>query len=534
MKIVITTDKKGSAIDRLAHMNAKRMDGIETVIIPVHPKRPDEESLNLFLNEIKNADIWDVHYWKTGVKLLTLFPEETKNIKKILTHQNEHNIEGDWEWKNFEWDIIVAKNEWQKKKLEAQGYKVEFIRHAIEFDNFKWTFDKTRDRDFYEEIDNTVVYVGQIKKVKGVRELLQACRELGYKLLIVGSPSERGYFEELIKDNPGDLTIVNNVPDKELVNYYHKARVYCANSDDGTESGTLPILEAMLSGIPVVSRHLGHTRDFGEHGKNIYFREGHYTDIEDLKTALKFVMENNDVANKIRENAWRTVRQYHPEIQARSYRKLYHKLLWDTPIVSVIMPTCDRYETLIENIGSLSNQTYKNFEVIVCDDSCDVKFDIDSKYKFPVNVVFTNKTQSGEYLLAEARNRGLVESIGEIIVLCDDRLKMHNKAIENFVKYLGTDQEKKWLWGSKGVHKQFVENFSATHRTTIINGGMFNERIEQYGGMTQDINTRFRNLGVNFEYCPDALCEPIVKTHSKSKNRESIIKSKILMYKLYS
>ena len=533
MKVLSISDKDGSAIDRLAIMNVVRMDHLQIAHMSIHPKRPDANKLKMLRRLIQDADVIDFQYWKTAVRVLKEIPE-ARNKKLILTHHNEHNIndtdKNHWEWKDIEWDRHVCKNGWQKQQLQEQGIDPLLIRHAPEFDNFEF-IPKLTDR-------KVVGYVGQIKKNKGVRELKQACDELGYTLHVVGSVSEAKYFEEMNKDG---AIIQTKVPDGDIGKVFHQFRVYCANSDDGTESGTMPILESMVSGIPVVTRKIGLVRDCGSHAKNMFIREGAYTDIEDLKQALKMVMENDDVANELRENAWRTVRQYHPDVQAREYNKLYHRVLHGKdPIVSVIIPTFNRDDVLVEQLENLSRQTYKNFEVVICDDgSTDntkaVVEEARKLYSYPLRYVNTGDTE--KYGLAKARNLGVIESIGDILVFCDDRLKMHDNGIEAFVKKLETlrnetGNKRAWVWGSKGVYKSFVENFSATWRQSFINGGMFSERMVEYGGMTQEISKRFASQGCKFDWAPEAFAEPIIGTHSKSKNRKAIINSKIRLYKM--
>jgi glycosyltransferase involved in cell wall biosynthesis len=137
------------------------------------------------------------------------------------------------------------------------------------------------------------------------------------------------------------------------------------------------------------------------------------------------------------------------------------------------------------------------------------------------------------YGLAKARNMGLIEATGEIVVFCDDRLMMHPRAVDEFVKALARLGSKKaWVWGSKGAFKTFVENFSATWRRTVIDGGMFCERIDRYGGMTQEVSGRFGAQGVRFEFCAGAIAEPAFGTHSKSRHRDDITASKVRLYKM--
>lgn len=523
MKIAIITDKTGSAIDRLAEHIIEKNPHLEFRLIQFHPKRPDPQQIADAMSAIQWCDIIDFHYWKSAVTIREKLPQNIFEGKKmILTHTNEHNVVGDWPWQKMKWDQHITLNEWQTEQLKKQGYDPTLIRLSIRFDDFDFVTKLTEEK--------TVGYVGQIKKVKGVREIKKACDELGYRFIVVGNVSERGYWEELEKSGMEFYTDVSN---EDLPAIYRKMRVYCNNSDDGTESGTMPTLEAMASGIPVISRKTGVIRDIGKHDDNMFIRQGKYTDIEDLKHFLKMAMEDTETLNKFREQAWREVRRHHWDLTGRDWNKLYHKVMYgNDPIVSIVMPTTpDRIKVLQENIEALSEQTYENFELVISNDSSS-PIKLKERSRFPVKQVMTNKKYPSEYGLAKARNVGIIESIGEIIVFCDDRLKMHPEAINSFVKAL-KDRKKTWVWGSKsGKFKSFVENFSAIHRRDVVNGGMFNERIDAYGGMTQEVSHRFGNQGFEFDYVPGALAEPIIGTHSKSRNRKAIVGSKIKLAKL--
>jgi glycosyltransferase involved in cell wall biosynthesis len=548
MKIVAITDKKGSAIDRLARMNADRLTHLQYEVCTLHPKRPSEEEIGRLAAAIQEADLIDAQYWKSAIKARELFSEFITKIPTILTHHNEHNIhdtdKDHWVWKDQPWAAHVCKNGWQLQQLRELGVQATLIPHAADFSKFTYT-EKLTDQKI-------VGYVGQIKKVKGVREIAQACKELGYKLMLIGSVSEAEYWEKLrlqfeetiITYLPGLL----HVPDELIGRAYAKMRVYCANSDDGTESGTMPILEAMVAGVPVVARNIGLVRDCGRHQSNMYIRDRRYDDIEDLKAALKIVMENDDIANSLRENAWRTVRQYHPDRQAREYELLFRNVLYPREKrVSVIIPTAGRNAILQQNIDALKEQSYKNFEVVICEDNGAAETaanmswikNATPRFPFPIKHVWTRKgaeSSRESYGLAKARNMGVIEATGEILVFCDDRMRMHPGAINAMVKCLlqgsAGKPEKKWIYGSKGVFKTFVENFSCTWRKSFIEGGMFNERMDRYGGMTQEVSARFAAQGFKFDFCPQALAEPVIKTHSRSKHRDDIIASKIKLYKM--
>ena len=115
-----------------------------------------------------------------------------------------------------------------------------------------------------------------------------------------------------------------------------------------------------------------------------------------------------------------------------------------TPLVSVVIPTYGRIDFLEEAIQSVMNQTYKNVEIIVCDDNSqlpnvrqNVK-EIVSKY--PTCKLVENKKNLGGAL---NRNEGIKVSKGELISFLDDDDVYLPTRIEKVVElYLQNKQKK--------------------------------------------------------------------------------------------
>jgi glycosyltransferase involved in cell wall biosynthesis len=92
----------------------------------------------------------------------------------------------------------------------------------------------------------------------------------------------------------------------------------------------------------------------------------------------------------------------------------------EKPVVSVVIPTKNRPDMLIDAINSVLNQTFKQIEIIVIADSCDKRtsdgmkvFEEDSRVKF---YNFNNTILGG----AKARNIGIDKSSGDFIAFLDD------------------------------------------------------------------------------------------------------------------
>jgi glycosyltransferase involved in cell wall biosynthesis len=99
-------------------------------------------------------------------------------------------------------------------------------------------------------------------------------------------------------------------------------------------------------------------------------------------------------------------------------------------MISVIIPSYNRYDLLLKAIESVRNQTFKDFEIIVIDDCSE-----DDRYK-NLNLIsdiryFRLPKRTG--LPAKVRNFGILQSKGEwIAFLDDDDIWIENKLYEQY------------------------------------------------------------------------------------------------------
>lgn len=115
----------------------------------------------------------------------------------------------------------------------------------------------------------------------------------------------------------------------------------------------------------------------------------------------------------------------------------YHKELF--PLVSVLIPTFNRPEMLKEALNSVIGQSYKNIEIIICDDSTNNKTELLIKEHFNnVEAIkyIKNKENMGQF---ENDIKCLTLANGEYVnFLMDDDL-FHPDKIERMMEYLVCD-----------------------------------------------------------------------------------------------
>jgi len=516
-------DTPNWAINKLASAIVKYNPKYNFETIFVHPKDLEQGHVDLadIKESIERADIIDAQYWRTCSQLLEKIPE-MKEKKIILTHHNEKNLlSADW----TDIDLHIAKTKYSFDILNAKYEgKVRLIYNSFDHETFKFNDD-------YPPSDKRVGYVGRTSPWKGLKEIAQACAELGYELLFMGKMDKPSYFNSIPQEHR-DIIDWNylDCPDEERPNAYKDMTIYVGNSGPGREVGTLGVIEAMACGIPVVTTRAGIMNDIGKHEKNCLIAD--FNDYESLKENISRLMQSASLRSKLRKNAWNTIKNYNNERMAKEYSRAFNEILFNKkPLVSVIIPaTKEREECVSKILLILEESTYKNIEAIVIwDELDDVEIGVlgTDKLSYPINQLNTNKLG---YNLAMARNLGIIEAEGEYLMFCDSRLLPDKDSITNFIMPMAA---KTWLFGNKNNDKKtFIENFSFISKENIVSAGMFNERINEYGGMSQELRERFGDQGFEFKFIEEAKCSELKTSKTRSDRRQQIIRMKNLLWKL--
>ncbi len=120
---------------------------------------------------------------------------------------------------------------------------------------------------------------------------------------------------------------------------------------------------------------------------------------------------------------------YAQPVSHDGYEDFFSTLIDQHPLISVIIPTLNRYEYLEDVLHDLEQQTYKNFEVIIIDQSDN--FDAQFYERFVLN---KKVIRQKEKLLWSARNSALKNSNGSYLLFFDDDSRVQPNWITEHIK----------------------------------------------------------------------------------------------------
>ncbi len=192
-------------------------------------------------------------------------------------------------------------------------------------------------------------------------------------------------------------------------------------------------------------------------------------------------------------------------------------LLAQKPEVSVIIPTLNRYQYLKNVLRDFEKQDYKNFEVLIVDQS--EPFDEDFYKSFDLNIkVFEQK----EKALWLARNTAIEKSLGNLILMSEDDIRFKSDFINSHIKALDFFRADVscgvfYPTGSKipteKNHFRWAEQFATGNalikKDVFRKIGLFDRQFEKQRGGDGEFGLRAYLAGFKLISNPNAVCEDI-------------------------
>lgn len=214
------------------------------------------------------------------------------------------------------------------QKMEALCPEKNAELISMGCDLSKFSPEKKKDTIYAKDTRN-VLFVGRLAEKKGVTYLIEAMKNVDAHLYIVGG----GPLEESLKKQAEPIkekiTFLGPKSHEELPCYYASADLFVAPSivaADGDQEGLpVSIMEAMASGLPVVSGISGGTKDIIEDGINGFIVDAKNVPL--LTEKINTILTNDELAEKMKVQAVKTSENYSYKVIAQKHYELIKRVL---------------------------------------------------------------------------------------------------------------------------------------------------------------------------------------------------------------
>ena len=233
---------------------------------------------------------------------------------------------------------------------------IDIIPTGIELKAFrKENIDLARVKEIKSELniladEKLLIYVGRIAKEKSIDKIIDAFKDvkkngLKVKLLIVGDGPILNDLKKMVSDYALDdyVKFVGKKPFFEIPVYYHASDGFISASTSETQGMTY--IEALASGLVVLAHYDEVLDDIVKENVN-----GFYFNNDDIyNTILKFDNLNDDVYQKMKENAVNSILDYDSDKFGSDSINLYKQAIEDYKYSYIISKTIlnDNCVTLI-------------------------------------------------------------------------------------------------------------------------------------------------------------------------------------------
>ena len=150
-------------------------------------------------------------------------------------------------WKNA--GSVIANSEGLKNlALETMNIPIKVIYNGIDTKEFKPKFNKNKKLK--------ILCVSRLIQRKGIEYLINAVKSLEVELTIIGKGKQESYLKSIA---PKNVEFLGYIPHENIGKYYRNSDIFILPSLNEGMSNT--ILEAMASGLPIITTNTGGTKE---------------------------------------------------------------------------------------------------------------------------------------------------------------------------------------------------------------------------------------------------------------------------------
>jgi len=178
-----------------------------------------------------------------------------------------------------------------------------------------------------DDSERIVTHVSNFRKVKRIDDVIKVFyriqQEIPAKLIMVGDGPERESAEELVCKLGIEEKVVFLGKSNEVDKILCFSDLFLLPSE--TESFGLAALEAMVSGVPVISSNTGGIPEVNIHGVSGYLSD--VGDVDTMGARAIEILEDDKVLDQFKLNAKNIAKRFDLDAIVSNYEQLYHKAI---------------------------------------------------------------------------------------------------------------------------------------------------------------------------------------------------------------
>lgn len=366
-----------------------------------------------------DTKIAPVVYFEQGDFHLFDYENMDENLKKFIYQQ--------YQLPKF---ILTVSNQAAKIIKTVYNRESKVIYNAVDTDIFNHV-----DKKSSSENTPYMLMMGDAQiKFKGIDHIIEAYKKVKNEIRdirlfwITPTTPPNNYVSEV------DEFFVNP-SQRKIAELYSGASLFVSASY--YESFSLPVLEAMACGCPVVTTENTGVLEYAKDNENVLMTK--IGDSNEIYKKIVKVLRSNGLKKKLITNGLSIASKFNWDNILFELQNLYkevasykvkndqndHTVMGTNSKLSVILTVYNSEKFLRKTIESILNQTYKNFELIIVNDgSTDSSENIIKSFEDArIKYIFQENTG-----VADARNKGLDFAKGDFITFHDsDDLSVPNR-----------------------------------------------------------------------------------------------------------
>ena len=229
--------------------------------------------------------------------------------------------------KHAEKVIALTKN--MQKKIK-KDYKIDsiLIYNGIDINKYKLNKAKLRKQSKLKD-EKVIIYIGTLKKVKGVEYLIKAFKNINKKfpntkLWIIGDGPERRNLEALTKNlKLKNIVFFGKKSNDKIPKYTIASDILVLPSL--SEGFPMAILEAMASGLPIVASKVTGVSEIVKDKINGFLVKPKNS--KEIAEKVSIILKNKNLQSRFRKNNLKEVKKYSWKKTGNQLEKVYKQIL---------------------------------------------------------------------------------------------------------------------------------------------------------------------------------------------------------------